>query len=92
MLFSLFILILFCSTSFLSLSKSLHHSLDSLATALHFHSFAQEVDHHRDSDNSHSDEDNETTVSHSQYIIKNNSHSLNMTLVHFSTPNVKRGE
>jgi hypothetical protein len=81
-----FVLVLFCSSSFLSVSKSLHHSLNSFGTALHFHTSEQEMDHHSSSDTSHSDEENETMLRLDQHCIKNTSHPLNVTLIVLSMP------
>jgi|MDTB01.2.fsa_nt_gb hypothetical protein len=86
---SFFVLVLFCSGSFLNLSKSLYHSLDSFSTELHFHT-SEEVDHHGSSENSHSDEENETMVRLDPDCIKNTSHSLNLTLIILATPHTKQ--
>lgn len=89
-LLSFFILVLFCSNSFLSLSKSMHHSLNSFSTELHFHTSDQEIDHHSSSDNSHSDEENETMFRLDHDCIKNTSHPLNLTLIVFFMPHTKQ--
>jgi len=87
---SIFIVLLFCSASFLGLSKALHHSLDSFSSSLHFHTSASEVDHHQGNNNSHSNEENESIVRLDQSIIKNTSYSLDLTLIVFFTPHTRQ--
>lgn len=83
--FSIIFLALFLCTSFLSLSESLHHSLDSPNTPLHFHSSTDKTEHHSNAASNHSSEEDQTMVSLDQNIIKNTSHSLSLALVVFET-------
>jgi hypothetical protein len=87
---SVFILLLFFSTSFLGLSKALNHSLDSVSSLLHFHISTSDIDHHQDSNDSHSNEENETMIRLDQSITKKTSYPLDLTLVIFSAPHTSQ--